>query len=197
MVRSPWTRLVIGHRVYVVTDVGAGTRKSTSAPPPSGSGWNLLPVPLALHYPDVPWRRLRTQCSVPRSAKDLTGGIVYFARMLDRIRFRGAGDLRSDLLDDALTITDTAFFLAGAGAVVAFLVVAFQQAALPNPALAFADRTIHRTSTVALFTSCHTIGSFVFYSKDRESRLTTVMECLHHFQMGGCEPRFELLDLPE
>ena len=30
----------------------------------------------------------------PRSAFDLTGGIVYFARMLDKIRLRDAGRLR-------------------------------------------------------------------------------------------------------
>jgi gluconokinase len=34
--------------------------------------------------------------AVPRSAYDLTGGIVHFARMLDKIRLHGAGALRSD-----------------------------------------------------------------------------------------------------
>ncbi len=34
--------------------------------------------------------------SVPRSAYDRTGGIVYFARMLDKIRLHAAGKLRSD-----------------------------------------------------------------------------------------------------
>jgi len=34
--------------------------------------------------------------SVPRSAFDLTGGIVYFARMLDKIRLHAAGRLRDD-----------------------------------------------------------------------------------------------------
>lgn len=34
--------------------------------------------------------------SPPRSAFDLTGGIVYFARMLDKIRLHGAGRLRAD-----------------------------------------------------------------------------------------------------
>jgi gluconokinase len=37
-----------------------------------------------------------TQNSVPRSAYDRTGGIVYFARMLDKIRLRAAGSLRAD-----------------------------------------------------------------------------------------------------
>ena len=32
----------------------------------------------------------------PRSAFDCTGGIVYFARMLDKIRLRAAGRLRAD-----------------------------------------------------------------------------------------------------
>jgi hypothetical protein len=36
------------------------------------------------------------QDSVPRSAYDRTGGIVYFARMLDKIRLRTAGALRAD-----------------------------------------------------------------------------------------------------
>ena len=34
--------------------------------------------------------------SVPRSAYDRTGGLVYFARMLDKIRLHAAGDLRAD-----------------------------------------------------------------------------------------------------
>jgi gluconokinase len=34
--------------------------------------------------------------SVPRSAFDRTGGIVYFARMVDKIRLHGAGRLRAD-----------------------------------------------------------------------------------------------------
>ncbi len=34
--------------------------------------------------------------SVPRSAYDRTGGIVYFARMLHKIRLRAAGTLRPD-----------------------------------------------------------------------------------------------------
>ncbi len=34
--------------------------------------------------------------AVPRSAYDLTAGIVYFARMLHKIRLHGAGSLRSD-----------------------------------------------------------------------------------------------------
>ncbi len=33
---------------------------------------------------------------VPRSAYDRTGGLVYFARMLDKIRLHAAGQLRSD-----------------------------------------------------------------------------------------------------
>ncbi len=33
---------------------------------------------------------------VPRSAYDRTGGIVYFARMLDKIRLHAAGRLRAD-----------------------------------------------------------------------------------------------------
>lgn len=33
---------------------------------------------------------------VPRSAHDRTGGLVYFARMLDKIRLRAAGQLRAD-----------------------------------------------------------------------------------------------------
>lgn len=34
--------------------------------------------------------------STPRSAYDLTGGLVYFARMLDKVRLRAAGRLRAD-----------------------------------------------------------------------------------------------------
>jgi gluconokinase len=37
-----------------------------------------------------------TQDSVPRSAHDRTGGIVYFARMLHKIHLHGAGTLRAD-----------------------------------------------------------------------------------------------------
>ena len=37
-----------------------------------------------------------TQDSVPRSAYDWTGGIVYFARLLHKIRLHGAGALRAD-----------------------------------------------------------------------------------------------------
>ena len=37
-----------------------------------------------------------TQNSVPRSAYDRTGGIVYFARMLHKIRLHAAGVLRAD-----------------------------------------------------------------------------------------------------
>jgi gluconokinase len=33
---------------------------------------------------------------VPRSAYDRTGGLVYFARMLDKIRRPAAGQLRAD-----------------------------------------------------------------------------------------------------
>ena len=36
------------------------------------------------------------QNSVPRSAFDRTGGIVYFARMLHKIRLHSAGTLRAD-----------------------------------------------------------------------------------------------------
>jgi hypothetical protein len=36
------------------------------------------------------------QDAFPRSAYDLTGGIVYFARMLDKIRLHDAGALRAD-----------------------------------------------------------------------------------------------------
>jgi len=36
------------------------------------------------------------QDSVPRSPYDQTGGIVYFARMLNKIRLHAAGRLRSD-----------------------------------------------------------------------------------------------------
>lgn len=36
------------------------------------------------------------QDCVPRSAHDLTGGIVYFDRMLHKIRLHAAGKLRSD-----------------------------------------------------------------------------------------------------
>jgi gluconokinase len=39
---------------------------------------------------------MTTQTSVPRSAYDRTGGIVYFARMLDKIRLREAEKLRAD-----------------------------------------------------------------------------------------------------
>ena len=37
-----------------------------------------------------------SQNSVPRSAYDRTGGIVYFARMLHKIRLHAAGVLRAD-----------------------------------------------------------------------------------------------------
>ena len=37
-----------------------------------------------------------TNNSVPRSGYDRTGGIVYFARMLDKIRLHSAGRLRND-----------------------------------------------------------------------------------------------------
>jgi hypothetical protein len=37
-----------------------------------------------------------TQDSAPCSAHDRTGGIVYFAQMLHKIRLRGAGTLRAD-----------------------------------------------------------------------------------------------------
>ena len=40
--------------------------------------------------------RATTQDSVPCSAHDRTGGIVYFARMLHKIRLNGAGALRAD-----------------------------------------------------------------------------------------------------
>ena len=36
--------------------------------------------------------------AVPRSAFDRVGGVVYFARMLDKIRLRAAGRLREDYL---------------------------------------------------------------------------------------------------
>ncbi len=36
------------------------------------------------------------QSRVPRSAYDRTGGIVYFARMLHKIRLHAAGELRPD-----------------------------------------------------------------------------------------------------
>jgi hypothetical protein len=34
--------------------------------------------------------------AVPRSTFDLTGGIVYFARMIDKIRLHAAGKVRPD-----------------------------------------------------------------------------------------------------
>jgi gluconokinase len=37
-----------------------------------------------------------SQNCVPRSAYDRAGGIVYFARMLHKIRLRAAGALRAD-----------------------------------------------------------------------------------------------------
>ena len=39
---------------------------------------------------------MSTADQVPRSAYDLTGGLVYFARMLNKIRLHAAGRLRSD-----------------------------------------------------------------------------------------------------
>ena len=36
------------------------------------------------------------QDSVPRSAYDRTGGVVYYARLLHKIRLRAAGSLRAD-----------------------------------------------------------------------------------------------------
>ncbi len=38
------------------------------------------------------------QGSSPRSAFDLVGGIVYFARMIEKIRLHAAGKLRADYL---------------------------------------------------------------------------------------------------
>jgi len=40
--------------------------------------------------------QINNQLSVPRSAYDRTGGIVYLARMLNKIRLRAAGTLRAD-----------------------------------------------------------------------------------------------------
>jgi hypothetical protein len=40
--------------------------------------------------------QMPTQHSVPRSAYDRTGGLVYFARMLHKIRLHAAGTLRAD-----------------------------------------------------------------------------------------------------
>jgi len=37
-----------------------------------------------------------TKHKAPRSAYDLTGGLVYFSRMLDKIRLHAAGALRPD-----------------------------------------------------------------------------------------------------
>ena len=37
-----------------------------------------------------------TAARVPRSAYDRTGGLTYFARMLDKIRLHAAGQLRAD-----------------------------------------------------------------------------------------------------
>ena len=37
-----------------------------------------------------------TAVRIPRSAYDRTGGLVYFARMLDKIRLHAAGQLRAD-----------------------------------------------------------------------------------------------------
>ena len=39
---------------------------------------------------------MNTTNQVPRSAYDLTGGLVYFPRMLDKIRLHAAGRLRAD-----------------------------------------------------------------------------------------------------
>ena len=41
-----------------------------------------------------------TQYSIPRSAHDRTGGIVYFARMVNKIRLHGAGASRADYNDN-------------------------------------------------------------------------------------------------
>jgi gluconokinase len=38
--------------------------------------------------------------SVPRSAYDKTGGMLYFARMLDKIRLHARGELRPDFHDN-------------------------------------------------------------------------------------------------
>ncbi len=38
----------------------------------------------------------KSQTTVPRSAYDRTGGIVYFARMLHKMRLHAAGQLRAD-----------------------------------------------------------------------------------------------------
>jgi gluconokinase len=39
---------------------------------------------------------MSTANRVPRSAYDRTGGLVYFGRMLDKIRLHAAGELRAD-----------------------------------------------------------------------------------------------------
>lgn len=39
---------------------------------------------------------MNTADQVPRSAYDLTGGLVYFARMIDKIRCHAIGGLRAD-----------------------------------------------------------------------------------------------------
>jgi hypothetical protein len=40
------------------------------------------------------------ESQVPRTAFDRTGGIVYFARMLDKIRLHAVGHLRADFLSN-------------------------------------------------------------------------------------------------
>ena len=57
---------------------------------------NLLMTMAGLPLEQTTIMDATAQNQVPRSAYDRTGGIVYFARMLNKIRLHHAGTLRSD-----------------------------------------------------------------------------------------------------
>lgn len=81
-----------------------GGRPNRGKPAPNDwrlrPGWGRRGFPLAAARRRFTFRfttmQPNAQPSVPRSAHDRTGGIVYFDRMLDKIRLHGAGALRSD-----------------------------------------------------------------------------------------------------
>jgi gluconokinase len=70
---------------------------SAAAFPPAVQPARQPPPPLSLG--SLIWRFLASPVNedqIPRTAFDCTGGIVYFARMLDKIRLHAAGHLHAD-----------------------------------------------------------------------------------------------------
>ena len=61
---------------------------------------------VGLFLPGNSAMRSLKQNSFPRSTYDRTGGIVYFARMLDKIRLHAAGNLAVDYHDNLGTSFD-------------------------------------------------------------------------------------------